>query len=175
MDVIPADVPLDQRFAAFRSTPSGSTDESGRFAVVTSRGRYVLAVNARLGPRLVSPYATTFFSSGKRQEAREIDSEWSAQDGLNIVVRPLAETTISGVVLFDDERPAADAFVTATPIDHEGMSIGATTTDRGGAFEVRVLAGITYSSRRVFGRRRETDRPKRWCPSRRSRSKACAW
>ena len=37
-----------------------------------------------------------------------------------------------------------DAFVTATPIDREGMSIGATTTDRGGAFQVRVLAGITY-------------------------------
>jgi hypothetical protein len=146
VDVIPADVPLDHRFAAFRSAPSGSTDETGRFAVdAILPGRYVLAVNARLGPRLVSPYATTFFPSGGRQEAREIDlGDGERKSALNIVVTPLAETTISGVVLFDDERPAADAFVTVTPNDHEGMSIGATTTDRGGAFEVRVLAGITY-------------------------------
>ena len=74
VEVFPADVPPDQRFEAFRNAPSGSTDERGRFAVeAILPGRYVLAVNARFGPRLVSPDATMYFPNGARQAAREID------------------------------------------------------------------------------------------------------
>ena len=66
------------------------------------------------------------------------------KSGLTIVVSPLAETTVSGTVVLDDGRPAAEADVSASLVDHRGTSVSFTKTDSSGAFQLRVLAGMTY-------------------------------
>jgi hypothetical protein len=50
-------------------------------------------------------------------------------------------------VVFDDDRPVVEANVTAAPVDHKGMIMGSAKTDNGGAFELRLLAGVTYQIR----------------------------
>jgi hypothetical protein len=146
VDVIPADLPQDQRPDSFTTAPSGTTDENGRFTVdAILPGRYFVAVNARFGPRLSSPYATTYFPGVARQDAHVVEiGEGERKTGFTIVVSPLTETTISGIVVFDDDRPVADANVTAAPVDHGEMIIGSSKTDSSGVFELRVLTGLTY-------------------------------
>jgi hypothetical protein len=60
------------------------------------------------------------------------------------VVNPLAETTVSGMVVFDDDRPAVEANITAALVDHRGMIMGSARADSAGAFELRLLAGVSY-------------------------------
>ena len=144
VEVIPADLP-DPRPDSF-FPPSGLTDESGRFTVdAVLPGRYLVAVNARVGPRLLSPYATTYFPGVARQQAGVVAlGDGERLTGITIVVAPLAETTLFGIVVFDDDRPVADANVTAAPVDHSGMIMSSSKTDSGGLFELRLLTGISY-------------------------------
>jgi protocatechuate 3,4-dioxygenase beta subunit len=146
VDVIPAELPAGERPNSFTTAPAGTTDESGRFSVdAILPGHYLIAVNARFGPQLHSPYATTYFSGVARQDARTIEvGEGERKTGFIIVVSPLAETTISGRVIFSDDRPVADSGVTAAPIDHKGSITSSATTDSSGAFQIRVLAGVSY-------------------------------
>lgn len=146
VDVIPADLPPDQRPDSFTTAPSGTTDENGRFTVdAILPGRYLVAVSARFGPRLFSPYATTYFPGVARQDARVVEiGDGERKTGFTIVVTPLAETTLSGIVVFDDDRPVAEANVTAAPVDHRGMIMGSSKTDSSGLFELRLLTGISY-------------------------------
>jgi hypothetical protein len=145
VDVIPADLPPDQQPDSHTTAPEASTDEKGRFAVdAILPGRYVIAVNGRYGPRLHSPYATTYFPGPGRQDASVIEiGDGERKTGFTIVVKRLTETTVSGVVLFADDRPVADAFVTAAPADHARVS-SSTKTDGSGLFQLRVLSGVTY-------------------------------
>ena len=147
VDVIPADLPPDERPESFTTAPAGTTDENGRFAVdAILPGRYVVAVNARFGPRLFSPYRTTYFPGVvARQDAKVIEiDDGERRTGFNIMVTPLAETTVSGVVVSDDDRPVAEANVTAALADDRSMIMQAAKTDAGGAFELRLLAGLSY-------------------------------
>ena len=146
VDVVPADLPPGERPDSFTTSPSGTTDENGRFSVdAILPGRYVVAVNARFGPQLFSPYPTTYFPGVARQAARVVDiGEGERKTGFTIVISPLPETTISGVVVFDDDRPVIEANVTAAPVDHRGMIMGSSKTDSSGAFELRLLAGVSY-------------------------------
>ena len=123
-----------------------TTDEKGRFSVdAILPGRYVVGVNAQFGPQLSAPYATTWFPGVARQDARVVEiDEGERKTGFTIVVTPLAETTISGVVSLADGQPAAGANVTAAPVDHKGLYMGSSTTDSSGAFEIRVLTGSSY-------------------------------
>jgi hypothetical protein len=145
VDVIPADLPPDQQPDSHTTAPEASTDEKGRFAVdAILPGRYVIAVNGRYGPRLHSPYAITYFPGPGRQDASVIEiGDGERKMGFTIVVKRLTETTVSGVVLFADDRPVADAFVTAAPADHARMT-SSTKTDGSGLFQLRVLSGVTY-------------------------------
>ena len=147
--VIPADLPPGQVPDSYTTAPSGTTDERGRFTVdAVLPGRYVLVVNARFGPRLFTPYATTYFPGVARQDARVVEVEdGERKTGFTIVVTPLAETTLSGIVVFDDDQPVAEATVTAASVDHGGMIMGASQTDRSGAFELRLLIGVSYRIR----------------------------
>jgi protocatechuate 3,4-dioxygenase beta subunit len=146
VDVIPADLPLNQRPVSLTTARLRSTDEKGRFTVdAILPGQYVVAVNARFGPRLASPYLATYFPGVPRQSARVVEiAEGERKTGFTIVVSPLAETTLSGIVLFDDDRPAAGAGVTAVPVDPRGAIMSSSKTDSNGAFQLRVLTGITY-------------------------------
>ena len=146
VDIVPADLAPGERPDSFTTSPSGTTDQNGRFSVdAILPGRYVVAVNARLGPRLFAPYPTTYFPGVGRQEAPIVEvGEGERKTGFTIVVNPLSETSVSGVVVFDDDGPAVEANVTAAPVDHRGMIMGSAKTDNGGAFELRLLAGITY-------------------------------
>jgi len=146
VDVIPAELPPDLRPDSFTAAPSGTTDENGRFTVdAILPGRYLVAVNARFGPRFFSPYLTTYFPGVARQDARGIEiGEGERKTGFTIVVTPLAETTLSGVVAFNDDRPVTEANVTAAPVDHRGMIMGSSKTDSSGFFELRLLTGISY-------------------------------
>jgi Carboxypeptidase regulatory-like domain len=144
--VVPADLPADKRPDSLATSPSGTTDERGRFSVnAILPGRYVVAVNAYSGSRLSSPYPTTYFPGVSRQDARVVEiGEGERKTGFTIVVSPIPETTVSGVVVFDDDRPAGEVYVAATPVDHRDVTMGSTKTDGGGAFELRLLAGISY-------------------------------
>ena len=144
VDVIPADLPPDQPPDSPTTALSAYTDEKGRFAVdAILPGRYVIAVNGRYGPRMDAPYATTYFPGPGRQDASVIEiGDGERKTGFTIVVKPLTETTISGVV-FADDSPVADAFVTAAPIDHARMT-SSTKTDSTGLFQLRVFSGVTY-------------------------------
>jgi hypothetical protein len=135
-----------ERPDSFTTSPAGITDENGRFSVdAILPGRYLVAVNAGFGPRLFSPYPTTYFPGGGRQEARVVEmGEGERKTGFTIVVNPLAETTVSGVVVFDDDRPVVEANVIAAPVDHRGMIMGSARADVSGAFELRLLAGVSY-------------------------------
>ena len=146
VDVVPADLLPEERPDSFNTSPSGTTDENGRFSVdAILPGRYVVAVNARFGPRLLSPYPTTYFPGVARQAARVVDiGEGERKTGFTIIVSPLPETSVSGVVVFDDDRPAVEANVTAAPVDHKGIIMGSSKTDSSGAFELRLLAGVSY-------------------------------
>jgi hypothetical protein len=146
VDVVPADLPAGERPDSFTASASGTTDENGRFAIdAILPGRYVVAVNARAGPRLVAPYPTTYFPGVGRRDARVVEvGEGERRTGFTIVVNPLPETTVSGVVVFDDGRPVVDANVTAAPVDHRGMIMGSARADGSGAFELRLLAGVSY-------------------------------
>ena len=117
---------------------SSTTDENGHFLVeAILPGRYVVAINARFGPRLDSPYATTYPGVVELGDGEH-------KSGFTIVVSPLAETTVSGTVVLDGGRPAAGADVSANLVDHRGTSMSLTKTDSNGAFELRVLTGMTY-------------------------------
>jgi carboxypeptidase family protein len=146
VDLVPADSSDERRLESFTTAPSGTTDESGRFRVdAILPGRYLVAVNARFGPRLVSPYATTYFPGVARKDARAIEiDEGERKTGFTIVVTPLAETTVSGMVVLADDRPVADASVTAVPVDHVGTITASAKTDSSGAFQLRVLTGVSY-------------------------------
>jgi len=126
--------------------PEAFLDENGRFSIDgILPGRYVMGVNARFGPQLDSPYAITYFPGVPRQNASVIEiSEGERKSGFTIVVKPLLETTIHGVVVFADGRPVTKAMVTATPVSLAGMSIASSTADTSGAFQLRVLSGLTY-------------------------------
>jgi hypothetical protein len=107
----------------------------------------VIAVNAR-GPRLTSPYPTTYFPDVSRELAEVIDlAEGERKSGFTIVVSAIQETTISGMVSSDDGRPIADADVSAAPVEFRGMYMGSAKTDSNGRFELRVLVGMTYRIR----------------------------
>jgi hypothetical protein len=146
VDVVPADLPPGERPDGFTTSPSGMTDENGRFSVeAILPGRYVVAVNARFGPRLSSPYPTTYFPGVARQNARVVEiGEGERKTGFTIVVTPLSEVTVSGVVVFDGDGPVVEANVTAVLVDHKGMIMGSGKTDNSGAFELRLLAGFSY-------------------------------
>jgi len=145
VDVIPADLPLDQRPDG-ATAPSAFTDEEGRFRVqAILPGRYVIAVNGRFGPRLESPYAVTYFPGVSRQDAPVIGiGEGERKTGFTIVVKRLTETTISGVVVFTNGQPIANGFVTAGPVGPAVMFTALSKIDSSGAFHLRVLSGLTY-------------------------------
>ena len=142
--VIPADLPPDKRLDSF-TTPTGPTNQNGEFQVdAILPGRYVVAVN-RFGPRLDTPYPTAYFPGVNFENAEVVELEdGERKSGFTIVVSPLAETTLSGRVVFDDDQPAAFASVSAAPVDHRGTNMTSTKADSSGAFQLRVLAGMTY-------------------------------
>jgi hypothetical protein len=145
VDVIPADLPPDQR-ADGATAPSAYTDENGRFAVhAVLPGRYVIAVNGRSGPRLESPYAVTYFPGVARQDASVIDiGEGERKTGFTIGVKRLSETTISGTVAFVGRSAIPEGFVNARPVTPGGTFISSSKIDGTGAFQLRVLSGLTY-------------------------------
>jgi hypothetical protein len=146
VDVIPADLPASVRPDSVTSSPSGTTDADGGFKIdAILPGRYVVAVNARFGPRLDSPYPTTYYPGVSRGDARVVQlDEGERKAGFTIVVAPLTETTVSGFVVFDDHRPVVETHVTATPVDHPGLSLDSARAGGSGAFQLRLLAGLSY-------------------------------
>jgi hypothetical protein len=149
VDVIPADLPSDKQLdyrLDYTIAPSASTDERGRFAVdAILPGRYIIAANGRFGPRPESPFATTFFRGPGRQDASVIEiGDGEFKTGFTIVVKPLIETTVSGVVVSADDRGVGNVFVMASTVDHPQMSLRSTRTDTSGFFQLRLLSGVTY-------------------------------
>jgi protocatechuate 3,4-dioxygenase beta subunit len=149
VDVVPADLPPGEPPPNSTVSPSRHTDKDGRFSIdAILPGRYVIAVNVRFGPRLSAPYLTTYFPHGARQDARIVEiGEGERKTGFTILVNPLRETTISGTVVLDDDRPVAEASVFANAVDHRDMIVASSKTDSSGAFELRLLAGVTYRIR----------------------------
>jgi 5-hydroxyisourate hydrolase-like protein (transthyretin family) len=144
VDAVPSHLPPGQRPDGMTS-PSGTTDDKGEFQIeAVLPGQYVVAVNARFGPRLTSPYATTYLPGVGRDQAEVIDiGDGERKIGLTIMVAPIGAATISGVVMFGD-KPAAEADVNAALVEHRGNSISWTKTDRDGRFTLPVLKGMTY-------------------------------
>lgn len=146
VDVIRAD---DRQSDGLTARRSGSSDESGRFSVdAVLPGRYVVAINAS-GPKLMSPYATAYFPGVAQKSASALIDmgDGERKSGFTFVVSPLVETTVSGMVQFDDGRPVEGATVRAAPVNHRGNVLAAVRTDNNGAFQLRVLAGVAYTIR----------------------------
>jgi hypothetical protein len=144
VDLIPADAPFDPR-GSLALAPSRRIDSQGQFAIdAVMPGRYLLAVNARFGPRAGSPYKTSYLVS-RNGEPRVLNiGEGERLTGFTIVVTPLTQTTIAGRVTFADGRPAPDADVSAVPAEFRGSVVGSTKTNSTGDFELRVFVGFSY-------------------------------
>jgi protocatechuate 3,4-dioxygenase beta subunit len=149
VDLVPVDSPDGRPPEYGEVSPSGMTDADGRFEVgAILPGRYFLAVNARSGARVDSPYAATYFPRGDRDGATVIEiDEGERKSGFTITVRPLPDTTLSGRVVSDDEQPVPNAEVTIWSTYSPGMVIASAKTDRTGAFQVRVPGGRPYRLR----------------------------
>ena len=129
-----------------RST-AASTDGSGVFSIGPVRpGRYYLAVNVMYGPTLRSPFAAAYFPGSAGADAAEVIEigEGERKTGLSMTLTPLAETTMSGVVLLDDDHPAANAQVLLFVAGHKGLTIASARADERGRFELRALVGVRY-------------------------------
>jgi protocatechuate 3,4-dioxygenase beta subunit len=146
VDLIPVDSPDGRPPDSLEVGRSGMTDAHGRFDVdAILPGRYFIAVNARFGARLDSPYAPTYFPHGDREGATAIEiGEGERKRGFAMTVRPLAETRIWGRVVSADEQPVPDADVTIWSTYARGMVIASTKSDSTGAFQVRVPGELTY-------------------------------
>jgi hypothetical protein len=160
VNVIPIDLP--ERGGHPTIAPSSATDESGRFTVEpVLPGRYVVAVNARHGPRLFSPFLPTYSPAGARSDARAIDlGDGERVTDVTIVVSPLVETTVSGFLTFDDGSPVVNGAVRIAPVDYKSMITATATTDSTGAFRLRALTGVNYlisGSIRISNRLRRTE------------------
>ena len=141
----PEDVPVDQLYKS-RFSGSAATDESGRFLMDgLFPGRYVISVNVSSGPTLQEPYLTTYAPGVARAEARVIDvREGQHHRNVDIVVTSLAETTITGWVVFDDGQPVSNARVMAKFVDSRNVGTSTANTDSAGVFRLRVLKGLSY-------------------------------
>jgi len=146
VDLIPVDAPDGRPPDNLDVARSGMTDADGRFEVdAILPGRYFIAVNARFGARLDSPYAPTYFPHGDRESATAIEiGEGERKRGFAITVRPLAETGIRGRVVSADEQPVPGADVTIWSTYARGMMIASTKSDSAGTFQVRVPGELTY-------------------------------
>jgi hypothetical protein len=149
VDVVPADLPAGERPDSFTTSRTGTTDEHGRFSVdAILPGRYVVGVNARYGPQRAAPYLPTYFPGVGRQDAHVVEmGDGERKTGFTIVVNPLPATTLSGVVVFDDDSPVAGANVTAEPVDRQWTLVESARADSSGAFELPLLAGVSYRVR----------------------------
>lgn len=147
VSAIPPDLPVDFNGSS-SIAPSTSTDAKGIFRMdAVLPGTYHLAVNARWGPKPDSPYQTTFWPRTlRRSDAQTIEiGDGERRTGLTLTISPLAETTLSGVVVFeDDERPAAGARIILT-LAGRTLPMQYASTDESGRFELRVLAGLQYA------------------------------
>jgi protocatechuate 3,4-dioxygenase beta subunit len=146
VDLVPIDSPDGRPPDSGEVSPSGMTDADGRFEVgPILPGRYFIAVNARFGARLDSPYAPTYFPGGDRGGAIAVEiGEGERKSGFTITVRSLPETTILGRVVSDDEQPVPDADVTIWSTYSRGMVIASAKTDGTGTFRVRVPGELSY-------------------------------
>ena len=144
VDLVPAGEPFDPK-SSLDLVPSRNVDKEGRFAIDgIMPGRYLLAINARFGPRAISPYKPTYLVS-RDGEPRVFElGEGERLTGFTVVVTPLTRTTLAGHVAFADGRPAPDANVSAVPVDFRGSSVGFTKTNNTGDFELQVFAGLSY-------------------------------
>jgi hypothetical protein len=106
VDLVPADVPFDPQ-GSLDVAPSRGVDREGRFAIdAVMPGRYLLAVNARFGPRANSPYKPSYLVSRDGQPRVLTIGEGKRLTGFTVVVTPLTQTTVTGHVAFADGRPA---------------------------------------------------------------------
>jgi hypothetical protein len=141
-------VPANEPFDGARSSslgPATTVDREGRFVIdAVMPGRYLLAVNARLGPRAISPYAPSYLvtRSGEPEVLTVGDGE--RVTGFTLVVTPLTDTIVTGEVVFADGSPAADADIAAVPVTHRGAVAGSTEAMTTGHFELHVFRGLTY-------------------------------
>jgi hypothetical protein len=149
VDLVPIESPDGRPYDSGEVSPSGMTDDDGRFEVgPILPGRYFLAVNARFGARLDSPYAPTYFPRGDRESAGVIEiGDGERKSGFTVTVRRLAQATVSGRVVFDDEQPVRDADVTIWSTYARGMVIASAKTDSTGAFQLRVPGELGYRLR----------------------------
>jgi hypothetical protein len=136
--------------------PSASTDARGTFKMdAVLPGTYHLAVNARWGPQLKSPYLTTFWPGTlSRSEARTVEiAEGERRTGLTLSVSRLVETTLSGVAVYEDGRPAVGALVWSS-LEGRTLPMQRASTDASGRFELRVWVGHEH---RIQARMPKTD------------------
>lgn len=155
--VIPADVPdfaIVNGYLSGWIGPQTMTDDGGRFTLeAVLPGSYLLAVNPRLRYAWPSLYATTYFPGvSERHDARLIEiRDGERKTGVTIRVTSMPEATISGRVVFADGHPVAAADLTVVVADNPGHVIASGTTNRQGAFRLRVLRGATYIVRARTG------------------------
>lgn len=123
------------------------TDKDGRFEFSELKpGRYVLGVNIDRDPDGRNPYRATFFPGVPSLAQAKIITLARGEKLKGIELRlpgPLPLSKISGVVVWRDGRPVADAHLDLKNTSERirGRSLGSAQTDKRGRFTLRVLQG----------------------------------
>jgi len=117
-------------------------------------GRYLVGVNLRERPTEQHPYAA-FYHPGVRDagDAAVVRTKGGKRRDLGVLKLPppLAERTLTGVVVFQDGRPAAGASVSVSVHNVVG---GPSAADEAGRFSVTLHDGVTYEVRATLSRDR---------------------
>lgn len=123
------------------------TDGAGRYKFDwVAPGRYLVAVNSRNQPGRYDPPFPRSYYPGVRDAARA--TVINVADGEHYVNHefrlppPLPESTIEGVVLLPDGRPAAHALLTLEFTEREWIETE--TADARGRFKLKVYDGFKY-------------------------------
>ena len=123
---------------------SGCTDKNGHFRIRTvPAGSYVAVLNpdGKLSPD--EPFPTIFYPSVAQREKAALITIGNGETvkGINFVVSSISEiVTLSGVLLFSDDKPVAGEDVEFIPLKKDDAD-QSDRTDTEGRFTIRILKG----------------------------------
>ena len=142
--------------ALLRSHTIVLTDANGRWAFDgLPPGRYIVGVNLLRTPSINSPFVERYHPSGRLDTATPVEVVDGRQTRVELTSGPpLAQRTISGIVLDSDGTPARQAFMSLIDVEFPREIVFGThgETDAAGRFTVKALEGRRYIVRAMGAR-----------------------
>ncbi len=156
--LIPVDTPDKTIWTLLESDYA---DEQGEFELeLVAPGRYLLGINIGASPDADTPYPRTFYPGvTERSQATVIEVGLGQRiTDVNIQLPPkLMEYKVSGVVVWPNGVPVAQADIHLEDVDYPGWCIDncAMKTDAQGRFTLRGYAGFNYQVKAGYEKRVE--------------------